>query len=137
MEQISPKTVLTIDDDPSIRLLIRSALEQEQTIQVIEAGDGVAGLEAVKKHHPDLVLLDVVMPRQDGIHTLQALRSDPEIAFTPVILLTAVKEKDKLMPLLSQRNTDFMPKPFLLDILRSKVKNVLFPDSNGSNGQAH
>ncbi len=130
MEQLTFKTVLTIDDDPSIRQLIRSALAREQMIQVIEAGDGVAGLEAVKKHHPDLVLLDVVMPRQDGIRTLKALRSDPEIAFTPVILLTAVKERDKLQPLLRQRYTDFMPKPFLLDLLRSKVKNMLFPDES-------
>ncbi len=119
------KTVLTIDDDPAIRKLIKSTLEKDANIQVIEAGDGVAGFEAVKRHHPDLVLLDVMMPRQNGIDTLRDIRQDPEVAFVPVILLTGFKEKDKLVPLLQQDNTDYMPKPFGLDNLRQKVRTFL------------
>ncbi len=119
------KIVLTIDDDPAIRKLIKSTLERDANIQVIEASDGVAGFEAVKRHHPDLVLLDVMMPRQNGIDTLRDIRQDPEIALVPVILLTAFKEKDRLVPLLQQDNTDYMPKPFALDNLVQKVRMFL------------
>ena len=129
MSCTNSKTVLTIDDDPAIRQLIRVALEKEENIQVIEASDGISGLEAIRQYRPDLVLLDVVMPRQDGLHMLQTLRSDPDLSFTPVILLTGFKDREKLLPLLKQENTDFMAKPFLLELLRQKVRDKLFPDS--------
>lgn len=128
--QKSKKTVVTVDDEPSIRLLIRAALQEDANISVIEASDGQAGLDVIRKHHPDLVILDVVMPRLDGVDTLLALRADPAIAETPVIMLTAVKEHAKLQLLLDQRSTDFLAKPFLLELLRSKVKDILYPQAS-------
>ncbi len=130
MSCTNAKTVLTVDDDPAIRQLIRVALEKEENIQVIEASDGISGLEAIRQYRPDLVLLDVVMPRQDGLHMLQTLRSDPDLSFIPVILLTGFKDREKLQPLLKQENTDFMAKPFILELLRQKVKDKLFPNSH-------
>ncbi len=119
------KTVLTIDDDPTVRQLIKSVLAQNGSIQVIEAGDGKTGLEALRKYRPDLVLLDVKMPRQNGIDTLNHIRRDPELAAVPVILLTAYREPEKLLPYLENRHTDYMPKPFVISALRKKVNEVL------------
>lgn len=124
------KTVLTVDDDSSIRLLIRSALRSLKTVKVIEAVDGLAGLEAIQKHQPDLVILDVMMPNLDGIDALKRLRSDPVTAGTPVIMLTGVKDKSKLLPLLEHNSTDYLAKPFIIEILRQKVASMLFPGTN-------
>lgn len=128
----STKTILTVDDDSSVRYLIRSALASLRRVKIVEAGDGVAGLEAIDKHKPDLIILDVVMPRLDGIDTLKTIRSDPVQLKTPVILLTGVKDKKKLMPLLQNNFTDYLPKPFLLEILREKVRGYLYPEEAGA-----
>lgn len=134
MNSALQKKVLTIDDEPSVRLLIRTALQHERGIEILEAGDGVEGLEAIRRARPDLVLLDVVMPRLDGIKMLLTLRAEPEIADTPVILLTGYKDQEKLLPLLEQKQTDFLAKPFLLELLRQKVQHMLFPEMAGSAG---
>lgn len=122
------KVVLTVDDDASIRMLIKSALRAERSVDVVEACDGLAGLEAARTCQPDLVILDVVMPRQNGIETLMKLRADPTFLNTPVIMLTAVKDNKKLNSLLAQSKTDFMAKPFMVEMLRKKVREALFPD---------
>lgn len=123
------KKVLTVDDDSSIRLLIRSALSGNKAISVLEAVDGVDGLEAVRKYHPDLVILDVAMPRKTGIEVLTVLRSDPSISGIPVILLTGIKDNSQLLPLLEQECTDYIAKPFVIEKLRKKVNDYLFPKS--------
>lgn len=127
MNESTARTVITIDDEPSIRMLIRMALQYDTTIEIIEAADGVEGLAALKAHRPALVLLDVVMPRKDGIETLQAMRADPELRTIPVILLTGFKDQKKLLPLLEQPNTTLLPKPFLVEMLRQMVQQVLSP----------
>ena len=122
---LKSKTVLTVDDDPAIRLLIRSALREFQEVNVLEAPDGQAGLEQIQKHKPDVVVLDVVMPRLNGIDTLNSIRRNPITSHLPVILLTGFKDREKLTPLLEQAETDFLPKPFLVEMLREKVKSRL------------
>jgi CheY-like chemotaxis protein len=118
------KKILTVDDEGSIRYLIRSTLRGRR-YRVIEADNGAEGLRQAEKHHPDLIILDVVMPVKNGIETLMELRSREELAGTPVLLLTGVKEARKLDPLLSLGPTDFLAKPFLVDVLREKVKQML------------
>ena len=83
--------VLVIDDEPAIRLLCRVNLEAE-SMEVIEAGDGVSGLEAARREHPDVVLLDVMMPALDGWGVAEELLKDPETAGIPIIFLTARAE---------------------------------------------
>ena len=123
------KTVLTVDDDSSVRILIRAALASNKSISVIEASDGVAGLEAVRAHRPDLVILDVMMPKQNGIDTLSKLRSDPDISTTPVIMLSGVKDQSKIDVINARQDIDFSPTPFVVENLRSKVNALLFPDA--------
>jgi len=126
MIDATTKTVITVDDDPSIRLLVRAALEHDDSIHIIEASDGAAGLQSIHKYRPDLVLLDVGMPKMDGIKALTKLRSDPDFDSMPVILLTGFKDEEKLNPLLEHERTDILQKPFMLERLREKVKRVLY-----------
>jgi CheY-like chemotaxis protein len=118
------KKIITIDDEMPIRSLIRHALHQEG-YEVIEAKDGSEGLEKIRHELPDLVVLDFVMPVMNGAETLKAIRSDPQIAHIPVLLLTGVKDATKLEPLLQDARNDFLAKPFLVDMLKERVRKLL------------
>ena len=73
--------VLIVDDDPAIRRVVSALLDLDE-YGLLEAADGQAALEVVRDERPDLVILDLTMPRLDGLGTCQALRSDPELAGT-------------------------------------------------------
>jgi DNA-binding NarL/FixJ family response regulator len=82
-----PRTVVLVDDTPDVRALVRRALERNGGLRVVaEAGDGSAGLEAVRRHQPDAVLLDIAMPVMDGLEALPLIReASPQ---TTVIMLS-------------------------------------------------
>jgi CheY-like chemotaxis protein len=82
------KRVLVIDDDPDIRMLVRISLERVGD-EVIEAANGLEGVERARAERPDAILLDVRMPKMDGPATVRELRRAPETAEIPVVLLTA------------------------------------------------
>jgi len=86
---MTPRTVLIVDDDHSIREVAAMSLGRVGGWQVVTAHHGAEGLEQTCRHHPDAVLLDVMMPGMDGIATFTRIREDPETADIPVILLTA------------------------------------------------
>jgi CheY-like chemotaxis protein len=77
-------TILIVDDDEELSGLL-SELLQEEGYHVLLAGDGVEAVQAVKQHHPDLVLLDILMPRMDGWETCRWIR---ELSDTPIIILS-------------------------------------------------
>jgi CheY-like chemotaxis protein len=83
--------VLVVDDDPAVRTLMRRFLAKEG-FRVIEAAGGEAGLEQARRHHPDAITLDVLMPGMDGWAVLSALKADPELADIPVLLQTIVDD---------------------------------------------
>ena len=87
-----PKKVLVVDDDQSAVEFVRVALESEK-YEVVGAGDGLAGLSHACKEPPDLIILDVYMPRQPGFYTLRDLKSDPKTKNVPVIMLTSVAKR--------------------------------------------
>ncbi len=119
------KKIITIDDEPPIRSLIRHTLRQDEH-EVFEAGNGSEGLAIIRRERPDLIVLDFVMPVMNGAETLRAIRADPEIAHIPVLLLTGVKDADKLAPLLQDERSDFLDKPFLVETLKERVRKILF-----------
>ena len=80
-------TVLICDDEPSLRELIRISLDGPY--RFVEADDGEQSLELAREVRPDVVILDVMMPRRSGMDVLSALRQEEELAQTPVIVLTA------------------------------------------------
>ncbi|HEU4570488.1 MAG TPA: type II/IV secretion system protein, partial [Gemmatimonadales bacterium] len=114
--------ILVADDDPGIRRLLRTVLEQEGHT-VGEAEDGMAALEQVRSRRPDLVLLDAEMPRLDGFGVLAALRSEPRLAATPVLMLTARAERE--VSALDQGAHDFLAKPVAPGALLARVRAAL------------
>ena len=85
---MAQQTVLVVDDDPVIQRLLQVNFEMDDYI-VLTAGDGEEGLQRAREDRPDIVLLDVMMPKMDGIAVAKALRGDPDTAELPIIMLTA------------------------------------------------
>jgi CheY-like chemotaxis protein len=83
------RRVLVVDDDDDVREVTTFSLELIGGYEVFDADGGARGIELARRHQPDLVLLDVMMPGMDGPATFRALRADPETAHIPVVLLTA------------------------------------------------
>ena len=103
--------VVVIDDSDEIRSLMTLVLRKDG-YKVLEARDGLVGLALVKLHRPDLVLSDVQMPGMNGFELVQALRQDPDIATTPVILLTALQERADMRQGMTAGADDYITKPF-------------------------
>ncbi|MHB8691620.1 MAG: response regulator [Solirubrobacteraceae bacterium] len=111
--------VLVVDDDPFIRRLIATTLEDVAGFELHEAQDGVEAIEVARRERPTLVFLDVDMPRLDGISACRELRQSPEMSDTTIVMLTAA-HGDSVKSLAEQAGADlFLTKPFSpLDLLR-------------------
>ena len=116
-----PKTILVIEDDGNIRELLRLYLEQEG-YAVETAQDGMDGLRAFKRVHPDLVLLDLMMPVMDGTQVMKEIRAQSKV---PVIMLTAKGETFDKVAGLELGADDYVTKPFEMRELISRVRAVL------------
>lgn len=123
------KRVLIVDDDPGIRTSLSSFLARSG-FEVFTASDGVDGLEAIARDHPDLVILDVLMPRLDGRETLRRLRQNGN--WTPVILLTQVGEAVERAMALEEGADDYLNKPFEPHELIARMRAVLRRASPGA-----
>ena len=116
--------VLVIDDEAPIRLLCRVNLEAEG-MTVVEAADGPSGLEAARSDHPDLILLDVMMPGLDGWGVAEALLDDEETSSIPIIFLTARAEFRDRARGLDIGGVDYITKPFNPVELAPLVRDLL------------
>jgi OmpR family response regulator RpaB len=117
-------TVLVIDDEAPIRLLCRVNLEAEG-MSVLEAGDGPSGLATARAEHPDLVLLDVMMPGLDGWGVAEALLEDDDTSSIPIIFLTARAEFRDRARGLDIGGVDYITKPFNPVELAPLVRDLL------------
>jgi two-component system KDP operon response regulator KdpE len=115
------RLVLVVDDEPRMIRFIRMNLELEG-YHVVEASNGIEALDQVRKHLPDLVIMDVMMPKMDGFETLSLLR---EISTVPVILLTVKSEEEDRIHGLELGADDYITKPFSPRELISRVNAVL------------
>jgi CheY-like chemotaxis protein len=116
--------IVAMDDDETIRTLIAAALRAEG-YEVLEADNGDSGLALVRQHAPDLVVSDVSMPVMDGFAMLQALRADPAIQATPVILLTSLQERAHVRTGMTSGADDYLTKPLVFDELREATATQL------------
>ena len=89
------KKVLVVDDDPDVRLFSVTVLE-ENGYTPLEAADGEQGLLIVKKEQPDLVILDVLMPKESGVRLFRQMKTDPGLKGIPVIILSGITQKSFL-----------------------------------------
>ena len=118
---LSNRTVLVAEDDRATRGLIRAALEPDfWTIE--EAGDGLHACEVAERIQPDIVLLDVGMPRMDGFEACARLRTQPSTQHTPVMMMTAMDDQESISRAYEVGATDFLPKPFNFTILRQRLQ---------------
>ncbi len=115
---MSEATVLVVDDDPVIQGLLRVNFEMEG-YEVIVAGDGVEGLERARSERPDVVILDVMMPRMDGLEVARQLKADPATAPIPIVLLSAKAQQIDVRAGGAAGADAYVTKPFdPLDLLR-------------------
>ena len=122
METKRAETILVVDDEEDILLLCRVNLEFEG-YRVITASSGVEALTRAREARPDLVLLDVMMPRMNGRDLLRAMRADPAYAAVPVILMSAAPDALRSAANLGARAS--LRKPFTLDALLTVIARVL------------
>ena len=116
--------ILVVDDDPVVRALMRATL-QSDGFAVIEAGDGVAGCRIYREHRPDLLPVDLVMPRMDGFELCRELRSDPESAYVPIFVATGLDDVPSIARAYDAGATDFVPKPLNWLVLNPRLRYIL------------
>jgi len=115
--------VLIVDDESAGRETLQSVLEGEG-YQLEMAENGVQAIEKAKKLLPDVILLDVMMPGMTGFEVCQRIRSDPEIAEIPIIVLTALDDRESLLTALKAGADDFISKPFDRYELRARLLGI-------------
>ena len=118
------RRVLVIDDEADVRLLYRVNL-RHAGFEVLEADDGERGIAAALEHLPDVVVLDLMMPRVDGFEVLRALRTHPDAVELPVLVLTADSRSDHHRRCYELGADDVMTKPFLPDALMRGLARML------------
>lgn len=118
------KIVLIADDEPDILEIVQYNLSQEG-YQVITAKDGDEAIDKAKKYRPDLVILDVMMPKKTGIEVCEYLRTQAEFQETMIIILTALSDENSHVKGLESGADDYVSKPISPKVLLSRV-NALF-----------
>jgi DNA-binding response OmpR family regulator len=113
--------ILLVDDEPSLRQLLTILLEEEG-FSVITAQDGEEGLRLALEQRPDLVLLDIMLPRTDGREVCRRLR---EFSDVPIIMLTCLSEPTEKIERLQEGADDYMTKPFRNDELIARIRALL------------
>lgn len=130
-EQRSDVKILVADDEPEVVDLVRMMLEWQGGYRVLGAGDGEEALARARSDSPDLILLDVRMPRKNGLDALHDLKADPALASVPVIMLSVVTTYPEVQSALRQGAVAYLPKPFELKEMVRLVERVLVADPAG------
>lgn len=117
-------TVLMVDDVPANLATLAGTLAG-QGYRLLEAKNGEEALALAREHLPDLMLLDVMMPDMDGFQVLRLIRQDPQLREMPVVLVTALDDKDALLEGFEAGTDDFVSKPYRAVELRARVRGIL------------
>jgi CheY-like chemotaxis protein len=126
MENGAPtRKVLLADDEHEILDLLGLTLEDDERHEVLLARDRQQALELIQKEHPELVFLDVQMPRRDGISVCEEIRKDPSLSGTKVVMLTALAREAEIDRALVAGADDYMTKPFSPTALHQKLLEAL------------
>lgn len=118
------KKILVVDDKLEVVELVTATLQGED-YQIINASDGEEALEKIGKEKPDLVLLDVIMPKMDGLAVLSEVKKDPKTKEIPIIMLTAKGQKSDEKKGIELGAEDYITKPFSPSHLLHKIEEVL------------
>jgi CheY-like chemotaxis protein len=122
------KVILVVDDDPTLLEMYVERIKSEGAI-VVEARDGQEALERIAESRPSIIMLDVMMPRLNGFDVLSRIKSDPETANIPVIILTALSDDQKRRQGLELGAADFIVKAETLPIdVVEKIRKLISPE---------
>lgn len=117
-------TVLVVDDNPQNVELLQAFLES-LPVKVFTANDGIEALSAVETHRPDLILLDVMMPRMSGFQVCRKLKTDPKTRDIQILMVTALNELGDVEQAAESGTDDFISKPVNKFELLTRVKSLL------------
>ncbi len=120
----SPPQILVVDDNLANVDILRMRL-QANGYEVVTASDGEEALDAVRAHQPDLILLDIMMPKLDGFEVCRRLRADPSLAFVPIVLVTAKSDPKDIVAALEAGGDEYLTKPVDHSALLARVKSML------------
>jgi two-component system alkaline phosphatase synthesis response regulator PhoP len=118
------KTILVVEDDATLRETVAYNLRSEG-YAVVVASDGIAALDALRQQSVSLVLLDLMLPRMDGLEVCRRIRSRPETAQTPILMLTARGDETDKVVGLEMGADDYVTKPFSWQELRARIRALL------------
>jgi len=121
---MNPTRILIVDDEPANRGLVRRVLEP-QGYQVIEAGDGVEALALIARSLPDLILLDLNMPKLGGHAVVESVKRDPRSRLIPVVMLTSQDQFSEKMRAMESGVDDYLIKPFNTVELVTRVRSLI------------
>jgi len=122
MENERKGKILIVDDDERNRLLFKVVLQKEG-YEIIEAENGKEGIEIATKEKPDVILMDIMMPEMDGFTATEILKNDEKTKFIPVIMLTALNEREEKLKGIDKGADDFLTKPVDTKELALRVRN--------------
>ncbi|MCC5606022.1 PleD family two-component system response regulator [Nostoc sp. CHAB 5834] len=122
--QESQSLVLIVDDEPFIRMILRHFLEREG-YQIAEAKNGIEAIKVFKELHPDIVLLDAMMPDMDGFECCTQLQSLDSSKYTPVLMVTGLEDQESVDRAFAIGAMDYVTKPIHWAVLRQRVKRLI------------
>lgn len=116
--------ILVVDDDPNVNLFISRLLIKKFNCTVVNANNGLEALSKIKDENPEIIFLDVTMPVMNGIETLEALKADNNYKKLPVIMLTAVSERQVIEKVMGMGVIDYILKPLIYDVAYQRIKEI-------------
>lgn len=117
------QTVLIVDDSKMMRAMLQGALT-DGGYEVVEAEDGVAGLDVLNDVQPDVIITDINMPRLDGFGFIEGVRSRDQLKGTPILVLSTESDREKKLRARDAGATGWIVKPFDADSLLSAIRRV-------------
>ncbi|MBF8266172.1 MAG: response regulator receiver protein [Dehalococcoidia bacterium] len=119
------KTILLADDEEPVRALVAATIRDDSRYKILEAKDGMEALEIARKEKPDIILLDIMMPKMDGFEVCRQLKSDPRTSGISIIMLTALAQNTDKGKAKEVGANGYFAKPFSPTALIKKLEEVL------------
>ncbi len=119
------KTILLADDEEPVRALVAATIRDDSRYKILEAKDGMEALEIARKEKPDIILLDIMMPKMDGFEVCRQLKSDPRTSDISIIMLTALAQNTDKGKAKEVGANGYFAKPFSPTALIKKLEEVL------------
>ncbi|HEX16214.1 MAG TPA: response regulator [Deltaproteobacteria bacterium] len=116
--------ILIVDDFATMRKILKNILKDLGYTDLLEAEDGKAALDILKKEKVDLVISDWNMPNMDGLSLLKAIRADDALKDTPVLMVTAEAQKQNVIEAVKAGVNNYVVKPFTPEVIKEKISKI-------------